>query len=110
MLRKILNAKLRDIAITESCLEYEGSIALDEEYIEKCGFVENEAVDVLNSSNGARFQTYVIKAERGSKKVALNGPAARLGMPGDKIMVLSYVLLTPDEISQHEPVIVCIDK
>ncbi|MBD3347383.1 MAG: aspartate 1-decarboxylase [Chitinivibrionales bacterium] len=106
MLRKFLNAKLRDIAITGTYLEYEGSIALDEDYIEQCGFIENEAVDVLNMSNGVRFQTYVIKAERGSKKVELNGPAARLGAPGDKVMVLSYALLTPDEIPRHTPTVV----
>jgi aspartate 1-decarboxylase len=65
-------------------------------------------VHVLNLDTGARVITYAIKGERGSGAVELNGPAARLGMVGDRVMVLSYVMLSPDEIAKHEPKIICV--
>ncbi|MBD3422126.1 MAG: aspartate 1-decarboxylase [Chitinivibrionales bacterium] len=106
MLRRLLNSKIRDIAISATHLDYEGSITLDLDYIEAAGLAPNEEVDVLNGSNGVRFRTYVIEGARGSHVVELNGPAARLGMVGDPIMVLSYAYLTEDEIAHHVPRIV----
>ena len=81
MYRRFLNAKIRDIRITGTYLDYEGSITLDEDRIEKAGMLPNEEVQVLNVETGARFTTYVIKGERGSGAVELNGPAARLARP-----------------------------
>ncbi len=109
MLRRFLGAKIRDIRITGAYLDYEGSITLDEDYLLKSGIMPNEEVHVLNQENGQRFTTYVIKGERGSGKVEINGPAARLGMVGDRIMVLSYVLLSPDQIESHVPKIVSVN-
>ncbi len=109
MLQRFLKAKIRDIRITKSHLEYEGSIALDEDYLERSGIRPYEEVQVLNMENGARLTTYAIRGERGSKAVELNGPAARLGLPGDRIMVLTYCLLSEDEIGGHEPVVVSVD-
>lgn len=108
MLRRFLFAKLRGVRITCANLHYEGSISLDEEYLEKTGILPNEAVTVLNVSNGQRFETYVIKGERGSGAVELNGPAARLGVVGDEIMVLSYAQLSSEEIAGHTPTIVAV--
>ncbi len=108
MLRRFLHSKLRDLTITGAYLDYEGSITLDKNYIEKAGFFPGEEVQVLNQENGARFTTYVIEGERGSGAVELNGPAARLGMVGDRIMVLSYVLLAENEIEKHKPIVVSI--
>ncbi|MFP4415723.1 MAG: aspartate 1-decarboxylase [Fibrobacterota bacterium] len=110
MLRRFLGAKIRDIRITGTYLDYEGSITLDEEYLQASGILPNEEVYILNQENGHRFTTYVIKGEKGSGKVEINGPAARLGMVGDRIMVLSYVLLSPDQIADHEPVIVSVNS
>jgi aspartate 1-decarboxylase len=109
MLRMFLNGKIRDIRITGVNLEYEGSITLDEEYLERSGILPNEEVHVLNVDTGIRLITYAIKGERYSGIVELNGPAARLGMKGDRIMVLSYAMLSPEEIPGHTPKIVCIN-
>ena len=110
MLRRFLYAKLRDIRITNANLEYEGSITLDKAYLEESGILPHEEVHVLNMENGARFVTYVIEGERGSGAVELNGPAAKLGSVGDRIMVLSYCSLAPEEIAGHTPKIVSIAK
>ncbi len=109
MLRLFLNGKIRDIRITGANLEYEGSITLDESYLEQAGILPNEEVHVLNADTGSRIITYAITGKRGSGIVQLNGPAARLGMVGDRIMVLSYAMLSPEEIATHKPKIICVN-
>jgi aspartate 1-decarboxylase len=106
MQRMFLNSKIRDIRLTAVRPDYEGSITLDEDYLEKAGILPFEEVHVLNLSTGSRIITYAIKGKRGTGCVELNGPAARLGMPGDEVMVLTYALLEPDEIAKHVPCIV----
>ncbi|GBU23058.1 aspartate 1-decarboxylase [Fibrobacteres bacterium R8-0-B4] len=108
MYRMFLNGKLRDVRITGVNLEYEGSITIDEEYLERAGILPDEEVHVLNVNTGVRLTTYVIKGERGSGIMELNGPAARLGMVGDRIMVLTYAMLSPEEIAGHKPKIISI--
>ena len=103
MLRRFLFAKIRDIKLTGTNLEYQGSITLDEAYLEQSGILPGEEVDVVNLENGVRLTTYAIKGKRGSGIVELNGPAARCGCAGDRVMVLSYCSLTPDEIPGHTP-------
>jgi aspartate 1-decarboxylase len=110
MIRRFLSAKLRDVRITGTFLEYEGSITLDEEYLEKTGILPFEEVHVLNIESGTRFITYAIKGNRGSGAVELNGPAAHLGKPGDRIMVLTYGYLMENEIAAHKPRIVSLLK
>ena len=109
MYRRFLNAKIRDIRITGTHLEYEGSITLDQDWLDRAGIRPNEEVQVLNLEDGTRFTTYAITGERGSGAVELNGPAAHLAKVGDRVMVLSYALLHPDEIDGHEPVVVRVD-
>jgi aspartate 1-decarboxylase len=109
MFRTMLKAKIRDIRLTATKIDYEGSITLDENYLEKTGIVVNEQVHVINKANGERFVTYAIKGARGSGAVELNGPAARLGMLGDEIMVLAYALYNEDEVAQHSPNILSVD-
>ncbi|MFP4162679.1 MAG: aspartate 1-decarboxylase [Chitinispirillaceae bacterium] len=106
MYRRFLHSKIRDVRITGVNLEYEGSITIDEDYLQKAGILPNEEVHVLNMNNGSRITTYVISGERGSGIMELNGPAARLGMAGDPIMVLTYALLSPEEIPDHTPSII----
>jgi aspartate 1-decarboxylase len=108
MYRMFLNSKLRDVRITGVNLEYEGSITIDEDYLERAGILPNEEVHVLNVNTGVRLTTYVIKGERGSGIMELNGPAARLGMAGDRIMVLTYAMLSPEEIAGHKPTIISV--
>jgi aspartate 1-decarboxylase len=107
-MRHFLNSKLRDIRITGTYLEYEGSITLDKEYMERAGFAQYEQVQVINLENGARFITYVITGPAGSGVVELNGPAARLAVVGDRIMVLSYILLNDEQSGNHTPRVVSI--
>ena len=108
MLRRFLNAKIRDISITGTHLEYEGSITLDKDYIERAGILPDEEVQILNLENGSRITTYVLEGERGSGIVELNGPAARYAVKGDRVMVLSYCLLSPEEIENHNPRVISI--
>jgi len=103
-----LSAKIRDLNLTAVKPNYEGSISLDEEYLERAGIHPYEEVHVLNLSTGNRLVTYAIKGKRGSGCVQLNGPAARSGMVGDEIMVLAYVLLEPSEMKGHAPRIISI--
>jgi aspartate 1-decarboxylase len=109
MHRRFLSGKIRDIRLTKTNLEYEGSITVDENYLEKAGILPNEEVHVLNVETGSRLITYAIKGERGSGAIELNGPAARLGMTGDRVMILSYAFLSPEEIPGHQPKIICIN-
>jgi len=108
MYRMFLHSKIRDVRITGVNLEYEGSITIDEDYLEQSGILPDEEVHVLNVNTGTRLITYVIRGERGSGIMELNGPAARLGMVGDRIMVLTYCMLSPEEIKTHKPTIISI--
>ncbi len=110
MLREMLKAKICYAKITETQLFYEGSITLDETIIEEAGLIPGEKVEVLNLNNGARFQTYVIKGEKNSGKVCLNGPAARLGLVGDKVIILSYGLFSQEELSSLKIKYVILDE
>lgn len=109
MQRMFLHSKIRDIRLTAVRPDYEGSIAIDEEYLAKAGILPYEEVHVLNLSTGARIVTYAITGKGGSGCIELNGPAARLGMVGDEIMVLTYALLDSAEIGRHAPTIISIN-
>jgi len=103
MLIKVLKSKIHRARITDTHLEYEGSITIDESLLEAAGIAENEAVLVANVNNGTRHETYVMRGERGSGLVRLNGAAARLGAPGDLVIILSFAYLTPEEMAHHKP-------
>ncbi len=106
MLRQYLNKKIHRATVTDANLNYVGSITIDEEFLELAGILEWEKVEILNINNGERFQTYAIKGKRGSKCFCLNGAAARKAQPGDKIIIVTYAQLTPEEIKIHKPTIV----
>lgn len=106
MLRQFLNSKIHRATVTDANLNYVGSITIDKEFLELSGIMEWEKVEILNINNGERFQTYVIKGKRGSKCFCLNGAAARKAQPGDKIIIVTYADLTPEEIKTHKPTIV----
>lgn len=90
MLRQVLRSKIKNLTVTDKALHYEGSITLDEDLLAKADILEGEKVQVLNVNNGARIDTYTIKGGRSTGKVVLNGPAARTGEVGDRLMVLCY--------------------
>lgn len=108
MQRTFLRAKLHQATVTSADLHYEGSISLDRALCREAGLLEFEQVDVYNITNGARFTTYVILG--GPGQVQLNGAAARLVQPGDRIIVAAYASLAGDEIARHAPRIVLLDE
>lgn len=110
MMRIMLKSKIYYATITNAELYYKGSIAIDEDIIEAAGLMVNEKVEVLNMHNGSRIETYVIREKRGSGIICLNGPAARTGIKGDRLVILSYGLYTDDEIKKTQPKIVELDE
>lgn len=109
MLVTMMRAKLHRATVTKADLHYEGSISVDPELLEEADILPNEQVDVLNISNGARFTTYAITAERGSREVQVNGAAARLVHAGDKIIVVAYGQLPREEARNFAPNVVLLD-
>jgi aspartate 1-decarboxylase len=107
---QMCRAKIHRATVTEANLEYEGSITIDESLIEAAGFFEYEKVHVFNLNNGNRFETYVIRGERDSGTICLNGAAARLGSKGDRLIILSYSLIPQESAKSHKPRIVHVDN
>lgn len=104
MRRNFLKTKLHRATVTAAALDYEGSISLDRTLCREAGLLEFEQVDVYDITNGARFTTYVIYGEPG--QVQINGAAARLVQPGDRVIVAAYAELSPEELAGHAPRVV----
>ena len=103
---KLLKSKIHRAVATDANLEYEGSITIDEELMNAAKLVEYEKVHVLDITNGARVETYVIKAAPGSKEICINGAAAHLINPNDRIIILSYCSINKTEVENFQPTIV----
>jgi aspartate 1-decarboxylase len=103
---EILKSKIHRAVITEANLNYVGSITIDEGLMEAATIIENEKVQVVNVNNGERLETYVIRGKRGSGICCLNGPAARKGMVGDIVVIISYASMDFDEAKKFKPWIV----
>lgn len=103
MMIQVLKSKIHGAKVTEANLYYEGSITIDEDLMDQVGFLANEKVQVVNVNNGERFETYIIKGERGSGVICLNGPAARKGTVGDTVIIISYGLMDYEEAKSFEP-------
>lgn len=110
MQRFMLKSKIHRATLTGTELDYEGSIAIDSNLIQAADMLPGEQVHVLNVHTGSRLITYVIEAEPGSGTVMLNGPAARLGMPGDVVVILSYCTVPDDEARKLVPRVVLVDE
>lgn len=110
MLREILGGKIHSATLTETKLDYEGSCAIDRDLLDAAGIACYERVHVYNITSGARLDTYAIPAKRGSGKVGLNGAAARLGQQGDKVIIVSYVQVSDEELPKHRSKVVLVDK
>lgn len=106
MLVEILKSKVHRATITEANLEYIGSLTLDEDLMDAAGMIENEKIQVVNANNGERIETYLIKGERGSGVCCLNGPAARKGLKGDTVIIISYCTLPLEEAKTYQPIVV----
>lgn len=103
---EVLKSKIHRVVITEANLNYVGSITLDEDLMKAANIIENEKVQVVNVNNGERLETYVIRGKRGSGICCLNGPAARKGMVGDVVVVISYANMDFEEARKFKPWIV----
>ena len=110
MLLHILKSKLHCVTVTEANLNYMGSITIDEALMEAVGIVEDEQVHVVNNSNGERIVTYVIKGERNSGVICLNGAAAHKFSPGDVVIIMAYATMTPEEAIVFKPKVVIPDR
>jgi aspartate 1-decarboxylase len=107
---EILKSKIHRATITEANLHYIGSIGIDEDLMEAANLIEFEKVQVLNINNGERLETYVIKGERGSGMISLNGAAARKAVAGDLIIIAAFAQMTPEEARLFKPAIVFPDS
>ena len=105
----LLKGKIHRATVVQAELDYVGSITVDEELMEAAGIIEYEQVQIVDVNNGSRFSTYVIAGERGSGMICLNGAAARQVSVGDKIIIMCYAQMTPEEAAAHSPEVVFVD-
>lgn len=104
MFIEVFKSKIHRVRVTQADLNYIGSITIDEELLEAANIIEGEKVQIVNNNNGARLETYVIRGERGSGVICLNGAAARLVQVGDVVIIISYAWLTPEEAKTFRPI------
>jgi aspartate 1-decarboxylase len=109
MFRQMLRSKIHRVKVTDACLEYEGSLTVDQTLLEAAGILPYEAVVISNLNNGERFTTYAIPGPRDTGMVSLNGPTARKGAIGDQIIIFCYEYYNEDEIKRHEPRLIRVD-
>lgn len=109
MFRTMMKSKIHRATVTEANLNYVGSITIDEDLMDAADLLENEKVQIVNNNNGARLETYVIKGERGSGVICLNGAAARLVQPGDNVIIISYAMMSKEEYENYKPTVVIVD-
>ena len=105
-----LKSKIHRATVIQAELNYVGSITIDQELLEQSGILEYEKVQVVDIDNGERFETYAICGERGSGLICLNGAAARKVAVGDRIIIMSYALMTPEELTENPPRVVFVDE
>ena len=110
MHRTFLASKLHSCTLTGANLNYIGSISIDEALLEAANIAAYEQVQIVNVNNGARLMTYVIKAPANSGIIELNGAAARLGSPGDRVIIMTYAQLSQEEAQNHDPNVVFVDE
>lgn len=110
MLIEILKSKIHRVKITQAELHYVGSITIDADLLDAANIIPNEKVQVVNVNNGERLETYVIKGERGSGKICLNGPAARKCAVGDVVIIISYAQMEQAAAASYTPLLVFPDE
>jgi aspartate 1-decarboxylase len=110
MLLHIHKSKIHRVKVTQANLNYVGSITIDEDLMDGANLYEGEKVQIVNNNNGERFETYVIKGERGSGMICLNGAAARRAEVGDIVIIITYALMTPEEAKAYKPIAVFPDE
>ena len=106
MMIEVLKSKIHCVTVTEANLNYMGSITIDEDMMDAANMIEGEKVQIVDNNNGERFETYIIKGERGSGCICLNGAAARKVTVGDTIIIMSYAIMDFDEDKSFHPTVV----
>lgn len=106
----MLKGKIHRATVVQAELDYVGSITVDPDLLEAAGILEYEMVQIVDIDNGARFETYTIAGERGSGMICLNGAAARCVQVKDKIIIMCYASMTPEEAKEHKPSVVFVDE
>jgi aspartate 1-decarboxylase len=107
---EVIKSKIHRVTVTEANLNYLGSITIDEDLLDAAGLIENEKVQIVNINNGERLETYIIKGERGTGVICLNGPAARKVVVGDLVIIMSYAMVEVEAAKSHRPVIIFPDS
>jgi aspartate 1-decarboxylase len=110
MQRTLLLAKIHNCTLTGANINYVGSISIDQVLLDKAGILPYEQVQVVNNANGERFITYTIPAPANSGVIELNGAAARLGISGDRVIIMAYGQFTPEELKNYAPKVVLVDE
>src|SRR5881396_2270994 len=110
MFRQMLRSKIHRATVTDACLDYEGSLTVDENLLDAAGILPYELVIISNVNNGERFTTYAMAGKRGSGEIVLNGPTARKAVVGDKIIIFCYEYYSEDEAKRHRPKIIQVDE
>ena len=106
----LLKAKIHRAVVTQADLDYVGSITIDSDLLRESGILEYEKVEIADIDNGNRFETYAIAGEAGSGVICLNGAAARCVEVGDKIIIMAYATMTPEEAREHKPTVLFVDE
>jgi aspartate 1-decarboxylase len=109
MLRTILKSKIQKAVVTECNLEYSGSITIDDNLLDAADIIPNEKVQVVNLNTGDRIETYVISGAKGSGVIGMNGGAARCAVVGDRLLIMSYVLMETKDAVTQEPKVICLN-
>jgi aspartate 1-decarboxylase len=109
MFLTMFKGKIHRATVTEANLNYVGSVTIDAELLEASGILPGERVQIVNNNNGSRLETYTIKGEAGSGMICLNGAAARLVQPGDKVIIIAYAMMDAEEAKTFEPKVVFVD-
>lgn len=107
---EVMKSKLHCVRVTEADLNYMGSITIDEDLMDAANLIANEKVHIVDNNNGERFETYIIKGERGSGKICLNGAAARKVQIGDIIIIMSYAMMDFEEARNFKPIVIFPDS
>lgn len=103
---EVLKSKIHRVSVTQADLDYIGSVTIDEDLMDAANLIENEKVDIFNYNNGERFTTYVIRGDRGSKVICLNGPAALKVSVGDEVIIVSYARMDFEEAKKFRPAVI----
>ncbi len=110
MYREMMKSKLHKCVVTEANIDYEGSVGIDKDFLQKANMLPGEKVTVINLNNGNRFETYIIEKPAGSKAIEINGGGARLCLKGDRLIVISYAFYEEKELNDYSPIVLIMDE